>query len=52
MPRPGGDLLGRAQLDQLAQVHHPDPVAHVRDHGQVVRDEQVRETKVRLQVAQ
>ena len=34
-------LDGRAQLDQLAQVHDPDGVGHVADHGQVVGDHDV-----------
>ena len=39
--RAGGDLVAVAGLDQLAPVHHGDPVADVADHGQVVRDEEV-----------
>src|SRR5207237_9477118 len=52
MTRMGDDLLSRAKLHQLAQIHHADAVADVRHDGQVVRDEQVREAKLRLQVAQ
>jgi len=40
------------QLDDLAQVHHGDAVADVLDHGEVVRDEQVRELHLVLQVHQ
>ncbi len=52
MPRPRADLLGRAELDQLAEVHHADPVADVGDRGEVVGDEQVGEPELALQVAQ
>ena len=37
---PPVDLLGGTDLAHLAEVHHHDPVAHVLDHGQVMRDEQ------------
>jgi hypothetical protein len=40
--RPGEDLLGRAHLDDLAEVHHRDPVAHVAGDGEVVRDVEIR----------
>src|SRR5688500_18964663 len=33
--RPFGDFPGIADLDEFAQVHHPDPVANVRHHGKV-----------------
>ena len=33
------DVVPGAQLDQLAQVHHPDGVGHVLHHGHVVRDD-------------
>src|SRR6185437_3880006 len=32
------DLIALAVFDDLAAVHHRDPVADVPDHGQVVRD--------------
>ena len=35
-------LLAGALLDQFAGVQHPDPVAHLGDHRQVVADEQHR----------
>ena len=44
------DLLRRADLDELALVHHGDPVAHRADDGEVVRDEEVREAEVPLEV--
>ena len=36
------DLPGRALLHDLAGVHDPHPVAHLRDHCEVVADEQHR----------
>jgi hypothetical protein len=30
------DLVGGAELDDLAEVHHRDPVAHVPDDGEVM----------------
>ena len=41
LQRLAGERLGVAPLHDLAQVHHRDRVAHVRDRGQVVRDEEV-----------
>ena len=43
--RAGVDLLGRADLHQLAQVHHRHDVADVAHHRQVVGDEQVAEAR-------
>ena len=43
------ELLGRRDLDDLAEVHDRDPVGDVPDDGQVVRDEEVREVEVALQ---
>ena len=34
------DFRHRALLDQLAGIHHADPVADLLDHGEVVADEQ------------
>ena len=42
------DRLGRAQFDDLAQVHHSDAVADVLHYAQIVRDEEVSETKLTL----
>ncbi len=39
-------------LGDLAQVHHGDPVGDVLDHRQVVRDEQVRQVELALQIRQ
>ena len=46
----GGRAYDRSagpDLDQLAQVHHADPVGQVAHHGQVVRDEQVASGRAR-----
>jgi hypothetical protein len=40
------DRLARADLAELAQVDHPDPVADLLDQGQVVRNEQVGEAEL------
>ena len=45
-------LLGRADLHQLAEVHHGDDVGDVAHDGQVVGDEQVRQVELVLQVLQ
>ena len=44
------DLVGDADLDDLAEVHHRDRVGDVAHHREVVRDEQVREPEPLLQV--
>src|SRR5688572_8630785 len=44
------DLLRRPDLDQLPTVHHRDAVAHRAHHGEVVRDEEVGELELLLQV--
>src|SRR5688500_18978257 len=44
------DLLRRPDLDELAAIHHGYPVAHRANDGEVVRDEEVREAEVALQV--
>ena len=46
MQRPRVQLLGRRDLDDLAEVHHRDSVGDVADHGEVVGDEQVGEPEL------
>src|SRR2546429_114997 len=46
------DLLARSRLDQPARIHDRDPVAHLGDDAEVVRDEDQREIVRALQVAQ
>ena len=40
------------EFDDAPEVHHGDAVGHVGDHGEIVRDEEVRESAVALQIAQ
>ena len=44
------DRGARADLDDLAEIHHRDAVADALDHGHVVRDEEIGEPELRLQV--
>ena len=37
-------------LDDLAEVHHRDPVGDVADHAEVVRDEQIRQAELVLKL--
>ena len=41
---------GRRRLHDLPQIHHRDPVAQVFDHPQVVRDEEIRQPELLLNV--
>ena len=44
------DLVARADLDDLAEVHHRHPIGDVADDGQVVGDEQVGQAELVLQL--
>ena len=44
------DLVPRADLDDLAEIHHGDAIGDVADDGQVVGDEQVGEPELVLQL--
>src|SRR6266496_1346092 len=46
------ELLGRRDLDDLAQVHDRDPVGDVAHHAEIVGDEDVGEVQFLLQVVQ
>src|SRR6266545_416634 len=46
------DVLRVAHLDDLPSVHDRDPVAHRPDHCEVVRDEEVREVELPLEIFQ
>src|SRR5215470_1292192 len=48
----GEDLLGLAELDDAADVHHRDTVTDVADDAQVVRDEEIGQSELLLQVEQ
>ena len=52
MLRRGEDLVRVGDLDELAAVHHGNPVAHVPNGREIVRDEQVGEAEPALQVHQ
>ena len=45
-------LLGRDDLDDLAEIHDRNAVADVLDHPQIVRDEQIGEPELLLQIEQ
>ena len=52
MRRPLVDLVGVALFDDLAEVHHSDPVADVSDDREIVGDEQVGNAQLVLQLGQ
>ena len=43
-------VVGKTDLDDLAEVHDGDAVAHPLDHRKVVGDEQVREEELLLKI--
>jgi hypothetical protein len=51
MERAHEDLFGIGFLDYLAQIHYGYAIGYVFDHGEVVGDEQVRETELLLKLA-
>ena len=51
MPRLRGDDARGTGLDDAPEVHHGDHVAHVRDGGQVVSDEEVGQAELALQIS-
>ena len=46
------ELIARASLHNLAEVHHRHAVAHVTHHREVVGDEHQRQSHVALKLAQ
>jgi hypothetical protein len=46
------DLPGSADFDQFAEIHHPNPGAHVLHGCQIVADEQVGDTELLLHILQ
>ena len=50
MERVDVEVVGRSDLDDLAEVHHRDPVRDVADDGEVVRDEQVGQAELGLEL--
>ena len=52
MARIAEQLAHRRLLDDPSGVHHRDPVGHLGDDAEVVRDQEEREAQPLLQVAQ
>src|ERR1700677_2679529 len=50
MTRVGVDFVAGGDLDDLAQVHNRDALTNVLDHAQVVRDKEIGQLEVVLQV--
>ena len=48
----GEDLDRRAHLHHRAEIEHGDPVGHRLHHGEIVTDEEVGQTELRLEVRQ
>ncbi len=48
--RPQEEILRGGELDDLAEIHHRDPVGDVADDGEVVRDEEIGEVELLLQL--
>src|SRR6266567_2820653 len=45
-------LPGRCDLDDPAEIHHGDPMADVLDHGEIVRDKEIRQAELALQIGE
>src|SRR5579859_2809816 len=52
MERVVEDFGGRRELHQLAQVHHPNPVADVFHDRQIVSDEEVSQAELSLEITE
>ena len=52
MQRPLGDLPGRAELDELAEIHHRDALADMRHHREIMGDEDVGQPEIALQISE
>src|SRR5207247_5971355 len=52
MERAHENLLGVSFLDYLAQIHHGYAIGYVFDHGEVVRDEQIRKAELLLKLTE
>jgi len=44
------DAFSVANLDEFAQVHDANPIAHMLDRGQVVADQEIGDTELSLQI--
>ncbi|MCM8735514.1 hypothetical protein M5E06_15250 [Azospirillum sp. A1-3] len=52
MLRVSEQRLALRDLDVAPQIHHRNPMADAADHGEVVREEQVRDAELHLQIHQ
>ena len=52
MPRIPIEILRIRHLDHPTQIHHGDPITHVLDEREVVRDEEVGEAQIPLEVVE
>ncbi len=50
MKRVDIEAVGRGDFDDLAEVHHRDPVRDVADDGEIVRDEEVGQPELALEL--
>jgi hypothetical protein len=46
------DLIGASDLDNFALIHHRDPSREVTNHGHGVRDKQISEAEIALELLQ
>ena len=46
------DRVGGAEFDEAAEIHDRDAVADMRDHGEVVADEDIGQPEVALQIGE
>src|SRR5690606_37628576 len=52
MPRPLENGLAIGNLDDIAKIHHRDPVGDMVDHREIVRDEEIGQAEPFLQIEQ
>ena len=50
MERFAVEVVARRDLDDASEIHHCDPIAHVSDDAEVVRDEQIGQAELLLEV--
>ena len=50
MVRTGEDHLRRTELHQPSEIEHRDPVRHVTHDAEIVRNEEVRDAALRLEL--
>ena len=52
VPGLAADSFSVTNLNEFAQVHDANPIAHMLDRGQVVADQKIRDAKLSLQILQ